>query len=86
LAKWLEETIPQGMTVLSLPEHHRKRMRTSNSVERAIQQKIKRRTRKVRVFPNEASLLRLVSAVIVEIDEAWASKQTPYIKWGSQDD
>jgi putative transposase len=38
-------------------------MRTANSIERAIQQEIKRRTSKVRVFPNERALLRLVTRV-----------------------
>jgi putative transposase len=69
-----------------LPEHHRRRMRTSNPIERAVQQEIKRRTQKVRVFPNEASLERLVSAVLVEIDDKWASTDKPYIKWQNQDD
>ena len=40
-------------------------------MERSIQQEIKRRTVKVRVFPNEASLERLVTAILVEIDEKW---------------
>ncbi|MGO8952256.1 MAG: transposase [Rhodomicrobium sp.] len=44
-------------------------MRTSNPIERSIQQELKRRTQKIRVFPNEASLVRLVSAILVEIDE-----------------
>ena len=75
LAAWLEANVPEGLTVLALPEHHRRRMRmrTSNPIERAVQQEIKRRTQKVRVFPNEASLLRLVTAVLVEIDEEWAT-------------
>jgi putative transposase len=84
LAKWLEENITEGLAVFSQPEAHRRRMRTSNGIERAVQQEIKRRTRKVRIFPNEASLLRLVSAVLVEIDESWAAKKTPYINWKSQ--
>jgi len=41
-------------------------MRTANPIERAIQQKIKRRTRKIRVFPNEASLKRLATAILVD--------------------
>ena len=49
------------------------RYRTSNPMERPIQQEIKRRVVKVRVFPNEASLERLVIAVLVEIDEKWAT-------------
>ena len=30
LAAWLEEIVPEGLAVFTLPEHHRKRMRTSN--------------------------------------------------------
>ncbi len=69
LAAWLEGNIPEGLAVFTLPEHHRRRLRTSNPIERAVQQEIKRRTQKVRVFPNEDSLERLVSAVLVEIDD-----------------
>ena len=69
LARWLEQAIPEGLTVFSLPEGHRRRMRTANPIERAIQQEIKRRTRKIRVFPNEASLERLATAILVEIEE-----------------
>ncbi len=80
LAQWLEENVPEGLAVFSLPEHHRRRMRTSNPMERAVQQELKRRTVKVRVFPNEASLERLVSAVLVEIDDKWAVDTKAYIK------
>ena len=85
LAAWLEENIPEGLAVFTLPEHHRKRLRTSNPMERSIQQELKRRTVKVRVFPGEDALLRLVSAVLVEIDEKWASDTKAYIKWECQD-
>jgi hypothetical protein len=43
-------------------------------------------TVKIRVFPGEASLLRLASAVLVEIDEKWASENKAYIKWECQND
>jgi Transposase, Mutator family. len=46
---------------------------------------LKRRTVKVRVFPGDDALLRLVSAVLVEIDEKWASDTKAYIKWECQD-
>jgi len=85
LAKWLEENVPEGLAVFTLPEHHRKRMRTANPMERAVQQELKRRTVKVRVFPGDDALLRLVSAVLVEIDEKWASDTKAYIKWECQD-
>jgi putative transposase len=81
LASWLENAVPEGLAVFTLPEHHRRRLRTSNLIERAVQQELKRRTVKVRVFPNDQALLRLVSAVLVEIDETWASDTKAYIKW-----
>ena len=77
LADWLETAIPEGLAVFALPERHQKRMRTSNPMERSIQQEIKRRTVKVRVFPNEASL-ELVTAILVEIDEKWETTDKPY--------
>jgi putative transposase len=70
LAAWLEENLPQGFTVFSLPLAHQSRLRTSNALER-INQEIKRRTRVARVFPNETSLLRLVTALLCETSEEW---------------
>lgn len=84
LAAWLEENVPEGLVVFTLPEHHRRRLRTSNPMERAVQQELKRRTAKVRVFPSEDALLRLASAILVEIDEQWASDTKAYIKWECQ--
>ncbi|WP_111735827.1 transposase [Roseovarius amoyensis] len=70
----------------ALPSHPaRARLRTSNPMERSVQQELKRRTVKVRVFPSEDALLRLVSAVLVEIDDKWAAETKPYIKWECQD-
>ncbi len=85
LAAWLEENVPEGLAVFTLPKHHRRRMRTSNPMERSVQQELKRRTVKVRVFPNEAALERPVSAVLVEIDDKWAADTKAYIKWECQD-
>jgi putative transposase len=70
LSEWMEENLPEGLTVFELPQKHRKRMRTSNSLER-LHEEINRRTRVARLFPNEASLLRLVSAIEMEISEDW---------------
>jgi transposase-like protein len=81
LSRWLERNIPEGLAVFSLPDANRLKMRTSNPIERAVQQELKRRTIKVRVFPSIDALLRLVSAVLVEIDDQWAASTQPYIKW-----
>jgi putative transposase len=70
LARWAEENIPEGFSIYQLPTEHRKRMRTTNMLERQNRE-IKRRTRVATSFPNEASLLRLVTAVLVELTEDW---------------
>ena len=70
LVEWAEENIPEGLTVFDLPATHRRRLRTTNGLER-ISEEIKRRTRVARLFPNESSLLRLISAVLSEISEEW---------------
>jgi len=70
LSDWMEIAIPEGLTVFDFPESHRRRIRTSNMLER-VSQEIKRRTRVVRIFPNSSSCLRLVSAILMEISEDW---------------
>lgn len=72
LAQWMETNLPEGFTVFALPAPHRRRLRTTNCLER-IHKEIKRRTRVATLFPNEASVERLVSAILCEIDEDWAT-------------
>lgn len=70
LAAWAEQNLPEGLAVFRLPASHRKRLRTINGLER-LNKEIKRRTRVATMFPNEASLLRLVTALVSEISEEW---------------
>lgn len=70
LANWLETAVPQALTVFAFPERHRRRLRTSNGLER-LNREIRRRIRVVSIFPSEASCLRLVSAVLMEISDEW---------------
>ena len=70
LADWMEVNIPEGFTMFSFPKAHQKRLRTSNQLER-LSQEIKRRTRVIRIFPNEASCLRLISAILLEYSDEW---------------
>ena len=81
LADWIEAAIPEGLTVFDFPESHRRRIRTSNMLER-VSQEIKRRTRVVRIFPNPSSCLRLVSAILMEISEDWETGRI-YLSVGS---
>ena len=74
LATWLAANVPDALTVFALPASHRRRLRTSNLLER-LNKEIKRRTRVATLFPNEAALLRLVSAVLMEISEEWETEK-----------
>jgi putative transposase len=70
LAQWLEENVPESLTVFRLPPSHRLRLRTTNMLER-LNRELKRRTRVATLFPNEDSLLRLVTAILIEVSEEW---------------
>jgi putative transposase len=70
--KVLETGFDDATAVLSLPEKYRKRLRTSNAMERLIEE-VRRRERVIRIFPNRESLTRLLGALLIEFDEKWAS-------------
>jgi putative transposase len=70
LAAWMEENVPEGLAVFALPASHRRRLRTTNVLER-LNRELKRRTRVATLFPNEAALLRLVTGVLIEISDEW---------------
>ena len=70
LANWMEINIPEGFTVFKLPASHQTRMRTSNALER-LNQELKRRTRVIRIFPNDQSLLRLITSLLIDKSEQW---------------
>ena len=78
LSSWLEENIAEGLTVFSFPEQHRVKIRTTNVIER-LNREIKRRTRVVSIFPNDASCLRLVTAILMEVSEDWLTERTRYM-------
>jgi len=74
LSHWLEENILEGLTVFSFPASHRRLIRTTNGLER-LTREIRRRSRVVGIFPNEASCLRLVTAVVSEISDEWLTNR-----------
>ena len=74
LAEWLQANVPEGLAIFALPAGHRRRLRTSNMLKQ-LNEEIKRRTRVAGLFPNEASALRLVSAVLMEISEEWETNR-----------
>ena len=74
LAAWMETNLPEGLTVLDekldLTDLARRRLRTTNGLER-VNKEIKRRTSVATLFPNEESVLRLVSTLLMELSEEW---------------
>lgn len=70
--RWFEANIDEGLTCLSFPEAHHKRIRTTNGLER-VNREVKRRTRVAVLFPNAESALRLVTGVLIEIHEDWVT-------------
>jgi len=70
VAEHIEEHVEECLSCLAFPESHRRRIRTTNGLER-LNQEIKRRSRVVRIFPNRQACLRLVTALCVEQSEEW---------------
>ena len=81
----LEDGLEDALTVLVLPEKYRTRLRTTNGMER-LNEEIRRRERVIRIFPNEASALRLIGALLAEQHESWSTGKryfdmTEYFEW-----
>jgi putative transposase len=72
---WLEENIEEGLTFFSFPRKLWKKIRTVNMVE-SLNKEVRRRTNVVRVFPNEESCLRLITAVLMDKHEDWIGSKT----------
>ena len=64
--------ILDALTFMDFPVEHRRRIRTTNLLER-LNGEIKRRTRVVRIFPNNRSAGRLICAIAIEQNEEWLS-------------
>ncbi len=70
IADWLDADIESCFTVYSLPSEHKKRMRSTNMIER-FNQELLRRSRVIRIFPNDDSCLRLFGTMCMEQSEQW---------------
>ena len=75
LSDWMVTNIPEGLTVFSFPGAFRKLLRTTHGVER-LHREVRRSAPVVSIFPNPASCLRLVSAVLAELSEEWLTGRT----------
>ena len=75
LSEWMAANLPEGLTCFAFPATFRRLLRTTNGVER-LHREVRRRARVISIFPNPASCLRLVSAVLAEISEDWLIGRT----------
>ena len=81
----LETGFDDATAVLVLPEKYRRRLRTTNGLER-LNEEVRRRERVIRIFPNRESVIRLIGALLMEVDEKWASGKkyldmADYFEW-----
>lgn len=75
VAEWVDHTLGETLGFYALPEAEaRRRLRTTNALEREHEE-IRRRTRVIRIFPDEASYLRLVTALAADRSDAWAKRR-----------
>jgi transposase-like protein len=77
VAKMLRDGLEDCLTVLSFPEHHRQRLRSTNMMEN-LMKRLKKRSRVVGVFPSRSSCDRLLGAQLLEVHEEWSVEETPY--------
>jgi len=77
-AKQILEQFEETLAVHDLPKAHRRRVYTTNIMERLMKE-IKRRTRVVGIFPNDGACDRLVGAQLLERNEAWHCERMRYL-------
>jgi transposase-like protein len=70
VAELLTDAEPDLLAHFTFPDTHRRQIRSTNPLER-LNKEIKRRTAVVGIFPNRASLIRLVGMVLAEQDDEW---------------
>jgi putative transposase len=77
IASMLREGLEDCLAVLSVPEHHRRKLASTNLLENMMK-RLKKRTRVVGVFPNRSSCDRLIGAQLLELHESWQTEEKAY--------
>jgi transposase-like protein len=82
VAAMLREGLEDCLAVEAFPEHHRRRLRSTNLLENMMK-RLKKRTRVVGVFPNRAACQRLIGAQLLELHEQWQTQTKAYLNMAS---
>jgi putative transposase len=77
VASMLREGLEDCLAVMSFPEHHRRKLASTNLLENMMR-RLKKRTRVVGVFPNRSSCDRLIGSQLLELHESWQTEETSY--------
>jgi putative transposase len=78
LAALLDEAEEDVLAFMTFPKEHRAKIHSTNPIER-VNGEIKRRTEIVGIFPNEASITRLIGAILIEQNDEWAVQRARYM-------
>ncbi len=71
VSRLLDEHIEETLAFYDFPEHHRRKIRTTNLIEGTLNSQLKRRSKVVGIFPNRESCIRYACCLLMEIDEDW---------------